>query len=278
MSIGSGPPKLFAISVGLATYECERLTRIAELAYSHRNIKALEQAARELLAFDSDVGLYYLAISAKWHGRTDEARKLFESVRGPYQSRAIHTLGAIHFESGRFDEAAQFYNEAMRVDQGRDVVALVNFRFQVSAIKSAQGKHEQSLDDLLSLYPVVRVAAKHQPHLWPTLYNEIACELLELGRIDEAERAVSLAVNSPLAHAYPEIAETAREIAENERRAILVVPPACKQKIIIRFQFVGPCVRQTIIQPLARRATVTCSIVERVTVCAPCHAPPFQQS
>ena len=66
--MASGPPSLypFAISVGLATYERERLTRIAELAYSHRNVKALEQAARELLAFDSDAALYYLAMAAKW--------------------------------------------------------------------------------------------------------------------------------------------------------------------------------------------------------------------
>ena len=44
--MASGPPRLypFAISVGLATYERERLTRIAELAYSHRNVKAMEQA------------------------------------------------------------------------------------------------------------------------------------------------------------------------------------------------------------------------------------------
>ena len=50
--MASGTPRLypFAISVGLTTYHRERLTRIAELAYSQRNVKALEQAAREALA------------------------------------------------------------------------------------------------------------------------------------------------------------------------------------------------------------------------------------
>ena len=85
------------------------------------------------------------------NGRIDEARKLLESVRGPYQSRAIHALGVIHHAAGQFDEAAKYYSEAMQANQGRDVVALVNSRFQASAIKSAHGQHEQSLDDLLSL-------------------------------------------------------------------------------------------------------------------------------
>ena len=238
--MASGPPHLypFAISVGLVTYQRERLTRIAELAYSQRNVKVLEQVARKLLTCDSDAGLYYLAMAAKRQGQIDEARKLLESVRGPYQSRAIHALGAIYYESGNFSEATKYYSEAMRADQGRDVVALINFRFQASAIKSAQGKHEQSFDELLALWPIVKLAAQRQPYLWPTLHNEIAFELFELGRVEDAKRAASVATSSPLAHAYPEWQETACTIAESERQTILVVVPARKQKVIIRFPFV----------------------------------------
>ena len=277
--MASGPPRLypFAISVRLATYERERLTRIAELAYSQRNIKALEHAGRELLAYDSDAALYYLAIAAKWQGRTDEARKLLEAVRGPYQSRAIHALGAIHYEAGRFDEAAKFYAEAMHSNRGHDLLAFVGSQFQASAIKSVRGQHEQSLDVLLSLYDVVRIAAKRHPHLWPTLYNEIACELLELGRIDEAKRAASIATSSPLARFYPEIQETVCTIAESERQTILVVVPARKQKAIIRFQIIGLYVRRRFIKPTIGRAPIICSIVEQVATVAPIHAPPFNQ-
>src|ERR1044071_134237 len=119
LPMASGPPRLypFAISVGLATRQRERLTRIAELAYSQRNVKALEQAARELLAFDSDAALYYLAMAAKRNGRIEEARKLLESVRALYQSEAFHALGLIHHTAGRWDEAAKYYSEAMRADQ-----------------------------------------------------------------------------------------------------------------------------------------------------------------
>jgi tetratricopeptide (TPR) repeat protein len=279
LPMASGPPRLypFAISVGLATYERQRLTRIAELAYSQRNVKALEQAARELLAFDSDAALYYLAMAAKRNGRIEEARKLLESVRGPYQSRAIHALGVIHHTAGRLDEAAKYYSEAMRADQGRDVVAHVNFSFQASAIKSAQSRHEESLDDLLSLWPVVRIAAKRQPHFWPLLHNEIAFELLQLGRIDEAKRAASVAIRSPFVVAYPEWQETAGDITESERQTILVVAPALKQKVIIHFQIVGPYVRRKLIKPTIGRAPVVHSIIEQVATVAPIHAPPFNQ-
>ena len=277
MPMASGPPQLFVISVGLATYERERLTRIAEFAYSQRNIKVMEQAGCELLAYDSDAALYYLAIAAKWQGRTDEARKLFESVRGVYQARAIHALGAIHYEAGRFDEAAKFYAEAMHSNRGHDLLAFVGSQFQASAIKSVRGQHDQSLDDLLSLYDVVRIAAKRHPHLWPTLYNEIACELLELGRVDEAKRAASIATSSPLARFYPEIQETVCTIAESERQTILVVVPVRKQKVIIRFQIVGLHIRRRVIKPTIGRAPVIRSIIEQVATVAPIHAPPFNQ-
>lgn len=193
---GSGPPRLYALtSVGLTTYICERLTRIAALAYCQRNVKAMEQAARELLTFDSDAALYYLAMVAKWRRRTDEARTLFESVRGNYQARAIQALGAIHFEARRFDEAARMHIEAIHAGR-HDAFAVIGARFQLSAIRSEYGEHEQSFDDLLSLWPVVKAAAKYQPHLWPLLHNEIGYELLQLGRIEQARKAVASERNS----------------------------------------------------------------------------------
>jgi tetratricopeptide (TPR) repeat protein len=279
LPMASGPPRLypFAISVGLATYQRERLRRIAELAYSYRNITAMEQAAFQLLAFDRDAALYYLAIATKWHGRTDEARKLLESIHGPYQSRAIHALGAIHHAAGQFDDAAKFYSEAIKANKEHGLLALVNSRLQASAIKSVRGQHEQSLDSLLSLWPVIRAAAKQYPHLWPSFHNDIACELLALGRLEDAKRVASVAIASPLVHAYPEFQETALEIAESERQTILVVVPARKQRVIIRFQIAGLYVRRRVIKPIIGRAPIICSIIEQVATVAPIHAPPFKK-
>jgi tetratricopeptide (TPR) repeat protein len=284
LPLASDPPGLysFAISVGLVTYQRERLTRIAELAYSQRNVTVIERAGRELLPFDSNAALYYLAIAAKWQGRTDEARKLLESVRGNYQARAIHALGAIHHAAGQVDEAALFYSEAIKAKRGHDLFAFVGSQFQASAIKSVRGQHEQSLDDLLLLYDVVRIAAKRHPHLWPTLYNEIACELLELGRVEEAKRAASIATSSPLAYAYPEIQETAQEIAEKQRQTVLVVVPSRKQKVITRFLFVCTALELpgSHVFTVAATAATNCYITAQHTLellgkCIKARAPPL---
>jgi tetratricopeptide (TPR) repeat protein len=257
-----------------------QLARIASLAYGRRNIKVMEHAGKQLAVFDKDAGLYYLAIAARWKGRAEEARALLETVRGPYEARAIHALGAIHFGAGQFDEAARFYIEAMRANKGRDAFAVINAQFQASAIKSAHGDHREALDDLHSLWPVVKVAAKHYPHLWPALHNELAYELLQLGRVAEARQAARIAVESHIAESYPEWRETAAEVKAATSQTILVVVPArpteqrSQSKVIIRFLIVESSARRRVIKPTIGRAPIIRSIIERVATVAPIHAPP----
>ncbi len=289
--MASGPPRLYPLiaSAGLTTFSqvqtlAAQIARVAELAYGQRNIKAMEHTGRELLRFPleaaQNAGLYYLAVATKWQGRTDEARVLLEAVRGQYQARAIHALGAIHYEARKFDEAAKLYSEAVRASQGRDAFTIINAQFQVSAIKSAHGDHEQALNDLYSLWPVVRIAAKHHPHLWPTLHNELAYELLQLGRIVEASQAARIAVESHWAVSYPEWRETAAEVEAATSQAILVVVPARppeqspQPKVIIRFLLVESCARRRLIKPTIGPAPVIRSMIKRVATVAPIHAPP----
>ena len=292
LPMASGPPGLYIfVSAGLATFNqtqarAARLARIAEFAYDRRDRVTMERAGRELASLPleqaQNAGLYYLAIVAKWQGRTNETRAMLEAVRGPYQARAIQTLGTIHYQAGQFDEAVRFYAEAMRAGHKRDALTIFNAQGQLSAIKSAHGDHEQALDDLLSLWPIARFVARQHPHIWPVLHNELAFELLQLGRADEARQAAAVAVASPLAENYPEWHETAREIAETQRTAIIVAVPAraSEQKTdhkvsMIRYQFVRPRARQKVIRPTIGRLPLICSIIERVATVAPIHAPPF---
>jgi tetratricopeptide (TPR) repeat protein len=263
------------------------LVRVAELAYGRRDAGTLEHAGRELAGLPieqaQNAGLYYCAIAAKWHGRISEARMILEIVRGPYQARALHALGAIEHALGRFDEAASFYAEAINANTGCDAFAIISTQFQFSAIKSLNGDHGKALNDLFSLWPVVKVAAKLHPHLWPTIHNEIAFELLQLGKIKEARQAAAIAVASPIARQYPEWQETAAEAEAATSQTILIVVPSRpaeqrpQQKVIIHFQIVRPYVRRKLIKPTIGRAPVIRSIVERVATVAPIHAPPFNQ-
>ena len=258
--------------------------RVADLAYGRRDALTLERAGRELVSLPveqaQNAGLYYCAIAAKWQGRTTEAQAMLGAVRGPYQARALHALGAIEHAAGRFDKATRFYSEAINANTSRDTFATISAQFQVSAIKSLNGDHSQSLNDLLSLWPIVRVAAKSHPHLWPTLQNEIAFELLQLGKVREARQAMAIAIASPIAIQYPEWHETAAEVEAATPQTILVVVPARlpqrrpQQKVIIRLLCVELRARRKLIKPTIRRAPIIRSMVERVATVAPIHAPP----
>ncbi len=290
--MASGPPGLYlVVSAGLSTFNqtqarTAHLTRIAEFAYSRRDLITIELASRELLSLPFDqsqsAGLYYLAIVAIRQGRAREAQAMLEAVRGPYEARAIQALGGIHFGAGRLDEAAYVYVEAMQAGRERDAFAVFGVQGQLSAIKSIQGDHERALGDLYDLWPLARLVARQHPHVWPMLHNELAYELLQLGRVDEARQAAAVAVASPLAEKYPEWQETAREIAETQRTAIIVVVPAraSKQKTdhkvsMLRYHFVRPRARHRVIRPTIGRVPVICSIIEQVATVAPIHAPPF---
>lgn len=292
LSIASGPPGLYSFiaSAGLTTLaqiqtRAAQLVRVADFAYGRRDAVTLEHAGRELASLPIEqaqsAGLYYCAMAVKWQGRTSEARAMLEAVRGPYQARALNALGVMQHIAGRVEEAIRLYSEVITANAGHDAFAVINTQFQVSAIKSLNGDHSKAFDDLLSLWPVVRIAAKSHPHLWPALHNEIAYELLHLGRIGEARQAAVIAVASPIADKYPEWGETAQEVEASTSQAILVAVPARplerrpQPRVISRFIFVESRARRRVIKPTIGRAPAIRSIIERVAMVAPIHAPPF---
>src|SRR5262249_39657346 len=69
-----------------------------------------------------------------------------------------------------------------------------------------------ALSHLESLRPLVNLVAYQKPFYFYAYCNESAVVLGELGRIAEAEAAVTVALSSPFASAYPNWAETRQEI------------------------------------------------------------------
>ena len=94
---------------------------------------------------------------------------------------------------------------------------------ELAIIRSVEGDHAGSLQAFRSLWPVVRVAARQHPQLFAAYHNALAVELSELGHRDEARAAISVALASPIAHAYPEFQATAAEIAQAQPQRIAVV-------------------------------------------------------
>lgn len=200
-----------------------KLIRAAEFAYGRRDLTSMEAISLDLLNSPieqgQNAGLYYLAIAAKWHGRLIEAQVMLDKVRGQYQARAIQALGAMEFEAGRFDEAGRLHKESIIAAKDNDVFVTTVAQAQISAIRSMYGDHRQAFNDLYDLWPMMQILIKPYPYLYSALHNEIACEFLELGRIEEAAHASSIALASPFAVAYPEWRETNMEIARRGYRA-----------------------------------------------------------
>ena len=249
------------------------MLRLAEFAYSRRDLEALEIIADQLLSLPDAqrAGLYYLGIVAKRRGDERRAKGLLENLNSPC---AIQTLGAIEFDAGRYESALPLFIKAAQAARGTDVATLLNALYQVSAIKSIAGNHQESFNDLLSLWPIVRHVAKSHPHLFFNWHNDCAVELLELGRVEQARESLSIALASPFSANYHEYKETRESIEQCERKKILVTVRRLK-KTVLAFRFCFTAKRFILSTVKPRVVSIARTILQRVIVCAQIHAPPF---
>lgn len=287
----------------------QKLIRLAEHAFSLRDVDALQATSRVLInlpiAGAMQIGQYYQAITISRIGQTDEALSLLEAAaeNAPpvYRARAIQTLGSIYHRQGRLDEALRLYPEAVRLastENGRDLLTTLMVNLEISCIKSEMGDHKGALTDYESLSPLVRIVRQQNPLYFYLYHNELAIEFAELGRIAEAEAACAIALASPFASAYPEWTETRDEIAAKrasatpsvvavnrapEAAASTLAEPQRKSKPVPRLAFSWPVRKRTFFQRAANTIAVTAaipndgvtqSILDRVLVCCGPRAPP----
>ncbi|HXG94048.1 MAG TPA: hypothetical protein VNN73_17020 [Blastocatellia bacterium] len=189
---------------------------------------AVEQASQVMLALPiSDelkgIARYYEALCVKHQGDFDKARhsleRVVEEAIPQYRARVLLSIAATHYDTGNISEAALVYLEAGKVALNTDTLTATQSAWQTAIIKSIHGDHRQALEDLEKLFPLVRTIAKHYPVLYYNYLNSLAVELGEVGRIAEAEAALSIALASPFASAYPEWIETRNEIAAKRQTA-----------------------------------------------------------
>lgn len=107
-----------AIIKGIRTKEAltslgQRLTTLAQHAYSSRQMDIVEQVSQVLMNLPlgreiRNIARYYQAFCIKRRGQFSEAKSLFERVadEGPikYRARAMIALGSIAFDSGAFNQ------------------------------------------------------------------------------------------------------------------------------------------------------------------------------
>ncbi len=207
----------------------QRLIRLAEHAYSLRDMRSVQEVSELLLNLPiveaQRIGQYYQALVNKRDGRIDEAQALLQSVADyaplAYRARAMQTLGVVRHEQGQIDDALRFYKEASLATSSKQPSLLTNLlvNLQISVIKGSTGDHQGAIDYLRNLSPLVRLVANQQPLYFYFFHNALAVELAEVDRIVEAEAALSIALASPFASAYPEWSESRDEIAAKRKTA-----------------------------------------------------------
>jgi len=203
------------------------LAAIARQAYLARQIDAIKQACRLMIALPvskhlpvskelENVARYFQALCTRKEGDSAGARQLLEFVAEEaapqYRARALQVIGLTYQEQGQVDDALPFYLGAAKTATTCDPLTLAESQQMIAVLRSIHGDHKRALTLLEDLFPLIRSISKEYPAVYYTFLNHFAVELGEVGRVTEAEAAVSIALASPFAAAYPEWSETRQEL------------------------------------------------------------------
>jgi tetratricopeptide (TPR) repeat protein len=246
------------------------------------------------------VARYYQALCRWRRGEIDSPRQFEHAVEEAppqYRARALQAVGSAYYECGEVDAALPFYFEAGRAATSCDLVTLAYSQWMTAEVRGIHGDHQQAVEDLERLFPLVRAVGKYFPVLYYDFLNSLAVELGEVGRIAEAEGACAIALASPFAAVHPNWIETRDEIAAKRVSAtpsIVAVnhapeaapsplaEPKRKPKPLGTLAFTWPRCKKTSVQRTSRIAAcatiphdeITQTILDRVLVCIGSRAPP----
>lgn len=210
-------------AVDVAAHQFAELARRAWLS---RRLDALEEISKAIISLPADtktqnIGHFYRALRLQTEGGVSRYRRAIQDVTDnllpAYQPRAILALGASHYLAGEFGEFAYLSLEAARAAEAhQDYVTLYVALRDLAVVRSLQGDHIGALKDLERLRPVVLSIRSLYPSEYYEHLNSLAVELGELGRIEEANHAVDIALRSPFSLGYPHWQETKLELAAKQ--------------------------------------------------------------
>jgi tetratricopeptide (TPR) repeat protein len=204
----------------------ELLVGLADSIYIQRRFELLEYVGALLLHGKSrGAGEYYLALAAKNKGFIRDSLFLLEKATTSddlrIRAKAFSTIGAILLEQNRIDESLSFRLKALRL-ASRDYcepLIIVEAQRAIANLKSINGDHKKAIADLEQILPVATIIGKREPVIYYDVLNSLAVELGEAGRVEEGCRALSIALASPFAFAYPHWHATRAELIERGLRA-----------------------------------------------------------
>jgi tetratricopeptide (TPR) repeat protein len=221
-----------------------KLGSLARHAWLSRQLNDLQEISQSILGLPlhpniRNIGHYYSAHRLQTIRDAKQYQKaileIVDNIVPEYQARSILALGASYNLSGDAGEAASLYLEAASAaSKTNDWPTRCAALRGVAVIRSIQGDHNGALADLKRLLPIMRWVGTVYPSEYYEHLNSLAVELGETGSIDEANRAVDVALNSQFAPGYPHWQETKLELTSKPKRVfapiVFAVGPWCRAR------------------------------------------------
>src|SRR5215472_8520662 len=235
---GSSLRELLCVIDGIVSFSSQasvdtigrRLIELARQAWLSRQTELLDQTIRTILSLPLNprlhaVAKYYDVFALCNLDNSKDIRTVLETLiensHPAYRARIVLALGGSQFLRGDLYESAKTYLEALRIAADTDPLSQCSAVRDLALVRSVRGDHKGSLADLERLFPVMRSFATSYPDDYRYYLNNLAYELGQVGRIEEARAAINVALRSPYADRFPDWAETAQEIETMRRRVFL---------------------------------------------------------
>ena len=193
-----------------------QLVHSAEASYYFRDTQRQLEIGLTLQNFPypfNQVGKYYEAIYLYRNNQYAKARTILENIAeyapSRYRSKALLSLSAVEETLGNFEEALRLRVASCSLD---DPLAFVEAQRGIAVLKSFEGSHDHATKQLENLLPMVKIASKSVPSLYPMHLNSLAIEFSEVGRMEEARQVSNILLASPYFDRFPELGHTVREI------------------------------------------------------------------
>lgn len=173
------------------------------------------------------VAQYYLVWckcrESEYHGEVLE--RIIEQTQ-THKAQALLSRGTFEISQGDPERALYFYTDGLKASP--TISEYVGLSLAIGVLKAEEGFHRSALNDMENLIPLIEHA---EPRLYYDFLNSYAVELIEAGRLHQAENISALAVASPFGPYYREWQETLTEVrSRTKHRSTVSISSALEQE------------------------------------------------
>jgi hypothetical protein len=208
----------------------------ASVAHAVRADEEVRKCSKFLISLGlpacTPIGAYYagLATLDSDSGDNQTAKELFELAANdapfPFNHRASMSLSVTAIYAGDYNSARQICE---KIKTSSDHHAYLEANMTLGMLHGYEGDSIRAAQILENLYPEIKSADDSLAHIRAHYYNNLAVELKGADRLDDAKKASSVAIASPLARVWSEFGKTAKsiddELAARERNAGVITGP-----------------------------------------------------